>query len=27
VEAFTRIPETDWVISMACVSDETSFAA
>jgi putative nucleotidyltransferase with HDIG domain len=27
VEAFTRIPETDWIISMACMSDETSFAA
>ena len=27
VEAFTRIPETEWIISMAGMSDEASFAA
>ena len=27
VEAFTRIPETDWMISMTCASDEKTFAA
>jgi len=27
VEAFTRIPETEWIISMVGMSDEKSFAA